>query len=117
MGIALDQANDACLLRLEGVVDISSAAELKAALLEAIAEGKAIRVSAEDVSDLDVCAYQLLWAAEREANRSGLQFAFTGKLSETIESSLASAGLERLAVPGDRERLRDDELIGAGTGI
>ena len=117
MGIALDQANDASLLRLEGVVDISAAAELKAALLEAIAAAKTIRVSAEEVSELDVCAYQLLWAAEREANRSGLQFAFTGKLSETIESSLASAGLERLAVPGDRERLRDDELIGAGTGI
>jgi anti-anti-sigma factor len=102
MGIALDRANDVSLLRLEGVVDISAAAELKAALLEAIAAGKSIRVSADDVSELDVCAYQLLWAAEREAKRSGLQFAFTGELSDTIESSLASAGLELLAVPCDR---------------
>ena len=102
MGIALNRTSDTTRLRLEGVVDIAVAAELKAALLEAIAAGKAIRVSVKAVSELDVCAYQLLWAAEHAAKQSGLQFAFAGKLPETIERSLASAGLERLAAPPDR---------------
>jgi anti-anti-sigma regulatory factor len=97
MEIALNQANDASLLRLEGVMDISVAAELKAALLEAMAAGKAIRIAAGAVTELDVSAYQLLWAAEREAKRSGLQFAFTGRLSAEIEGLLANEGLEPLA--------------------
>jgi anti-anti-sigma factor len=99
MSIVLNQANGASILRLEGAIDIAAAAELKATLLEAIAAGKAIRVSAEAVTDLDVCGYQLLWAAEREAKRNALQFVFTEKLPEEIEGCLTKAGLERLTAP------------------
>jgi len=101
MGIVLDHANDTSLLQLEGVIDIAAAEDLKAALFEAIKAAKAIHISAEAVSELDVCAYQLLWAAEREARRSGCEFAFTGRLPEAVERALASAGLEPIATRGE----------------
>jgi anti-anti-sigma factor len=98
MGIALNQTSDACLLRLDGVIDISVAAELKAALLEAVASGKNLRVSAEAVTELDVSAYQLLWAAGRERKRSGAEVALTGEMPEPLRKSIEEMGLEACAL-------------------
>jgi anti-anti-sigma factor len=98
MEIRLNESEDASRLELDGVMDISSAAELKAALVQAIAARKGIRVSAEAVTGMDVTAYQLLWAARREAMRSGLQFALTGPIAEAVRGTMAEMGLDPCAV-------------------
>jgi len=99
MGITLGGSEDASLLRLEGVMDISVAAQLKAALVDALRAGKDVHVSAEGMKELDVTAFQLLWAAEREAKRSGVEFKLTGELPEHIQSFLTSDGLMGLFAP------------------
>lgn len=94
MAIALTQSDDASLLRLEGEIDISSAAELKAALLEAIAAGKAIRILVDEIAELDVTAFQLLWAAGRQAQKAGTGFTVAGQIREPVRESLAAIDLD-----------------------
>ena len=98
VGIALSQTDDSSLIRLEGAVDISVAAELKAALMEAIAAGTDVRISAEAVSDLDVTAFQLLGAASREAKRSGVELTFAGEAPEPVRNALSEMGLDTRAL-------------------
>jgi anti-anti-sigma factor len=98
VSIALSQTNDASMIRLEGAIDIGSAAELKAALLDARHAGKGIVVTLGDVSELDVTAFQLLWAAQREAKEAGWGFELTGRLPEPVERSLAAVGLDVTAI-------------------
>ncbi len=93
MGIKLSHAKQISRLRLDGVVDISVAAELKVALLKAVAVKKNIRVSAEAVSELDLTAYQLLWAAARQAKNKGMSFALAGRMPLPAETALADLGL------------------------
>ena len=98
MGIALSQNDDSSLIRLDGAVDITCAAELKAALLKAIEAGKEISICAEKVTELDVTAFQLLWAAKREGKKRGIRFALEQDLPESVRASLASAGLVGLRI-------------------
>ena len=69
MGITVEQGEESNVIRLEGAIDIASAAELKSTLLSrAQSPGRAGALGARfDHADLDVTAIQLLWAAEREA--------------------------------------------------
>ncbi len=67
MGVTLEQSERLIVLRLEGVIDIASAAELKLLLQDALKSGKEVSVSLEAATELDVTVFQLLWAAEREA--------------------------------------------------
>lgn len=88
------EKNDALtLIQLEGAIDIGCASQLKAELLEAFQSGKSIRISAAGVSELDVTAYQLLWAASREAKRSGVDLALADKMPEAVRKSLEEMGL------------------------
>lgn len=98
MSIAFSQTDDASLIRLEGAVDIGSAAELKAALLDARKAGKGIVVTLVGVSDLDVTGFQLLWAARREAKEAGMRFELAGQLPEPIQGLLAAAGLDAMTI-------------------
>jgi len=98
VGIALGQADHSSLIRLDGVVDISAAAELKAALLRAIEVGDEIRVSVNEAAELDVTALQLIWAAAREARLKSVGFALAWKAPESVRSFLASTGLTGLAL-------------------
>ena len=98
MGVVLNQDEDSSLISLDGVVDIASAAELKAAFLLAIDAGKKICISVENVSDLDVTAFQFVWAAEREAKRRGVEFARRGKVPESIRAGLARVGLTKVSI-------------------
>lgn len=94
MGIALSRESDASFLRLDGAIEISVAAELKAALLQAIEAAKSIHVSVAAVSELDVTAYQLIWAAAHEAKRRQMQFIFAGEITLHVKSALSEIGLE-----------------------
>jgi anti-anti-sigma regulatory factor len=90
----LEQKDALTTIQLEGAIDIGCAAELKAALVEAVAPGRTIRVSAEGASELDVTAYQLLWAASREAKRSGAWLVLAGRMPEPVRVTLAEMGLD-----------------------
>jgi len=98
MSITVSSGSESSLLRLNSTVDIGSAAELKAAFVDAFANGNSVRVSLAGVVDLDVTAVQLLWAAKREAKRLGIGFAFEGEPSEALRDSLSSAGFDELAI-------------------
>lgn len=99
MTIAFRQTDDSSEIRLEGVVDISSAAELKSMFLAAIAAGNSIAISAGQVTELDAAAFQLLLAAQQEAKRHNLDFRLSSDFPEPVQASLAAAGLSRLLNP------------------
>ncbi len=96
MGAVLVQMDNGCLLRLEGTVDIASAAEFKTLLLQALAVGRDVAVSLEAASYLDVTAVQLLWAADREARSQGIRVTLSGGCPEIVRRSLAQAGMADL---------------------
>jgi anti-anti-sigma factor len=98
VSIRLSQTDDASLIHLDGAMDIGAAAELKAALRDARKAGKGVVVKLGDVSEFDLTAYQLLWAAQREAKEAGLKFAVAGQLPEPIQATLAVMGLDAKAL-------------------
>ncbi len=77
------------------MIDIAFAAELKSTLVDALKPGEAVSVSLAAGADLDITAFQLLWAAEREARASGVGFALAGTAPEKISSALRDAGIEK----------------------
>ena len=79
------------LIGLEGAIDIASAAELKKLLLEGLNSGREVRVSLAGATDLDVTAVQLLWAAEREASRSGVTCFFAPPPATPVRMPWASS--------------------------
>lgn len=99
MGITVEHMEDSTTLGLEGTIDIASAAELKTALQGALGAKQPVRVSLAAEVALDVTAIQLLWAAEREAGASRVEFRLDGQLPATVSSALKEAGFERFPVP------------------
>ena len=98
MGITLDESKSKVVIGLEGAVDISSAAELKTLLLRALDSGKKVRVSLDKATVLDVTAVELLWAAEREGNKAGARFSYTGPAQAELSAVLGEAGLQQFLV-------------------
>jgi hypothetical protein len=83
---------------------MSSAAELKSALTEALACGKDLRVNLEKITELGVTTLQLLWAAERQAKATGLGVALDGHMPDVVSAVLGEAGFENFPIPvGSRE--------------
>jgi anti-anti-sigma factor len=82
---------------LRGAVDIVAAAALKQQLQEALGSGNEIRVSLKEVSELDVTAVQLLYAARRAARAAGVDFRMAAPPPE-ICRALAEVGLESFVV-------------------
>ena len=98
VGITLEQCDEASVIRLEGVIDIAYAAELKAALVGVFQPGKRVRIALDANADLDVTAIQLLWAAEREARASDVEFALAGPAPAPVIAQVKEAGFERFPV-------------------
>ena len=94
MGISLDKSGTGVVISLAGVIDIACAAELKALLLDALTSGMDVLISLDDATDLDVTAFQLLWAAERQARQSALEFRVSGQVPNAISIALAQAGFQ-----------------------
>lgn len=99
MAIVLEQHEESNVIRLEGVIDISLAAELKTTLLEALKSPKPLRVAPSANAVLDVTAIQLLWAAEREAKASNVGFTLDGCVPDAVSATLKETGFERFPVP------------------
>ena len=101
MPLILDQSEAGCFVRLEGEVNIFSAAELKKLLSEAIGTGRDVHIDLVRVTELDVSAVQLLWAAEREARGAGVGFSLAGRVPEGISAALVDAGFQKFPVPSE----------------
>lgn len=102
MPITLDQREALNVIRLQGEVDITSAAELKKILLQALTSGKPLQLELEAATDADIATLQLLWAAERDVRRTGLRFTRIGQLPETIAKVATDAGFEQFG-PGEAQ--------------
>jgi anti-anti-sigma factor len=102
MAVNLDQSEALCVIRLDGEINIGSAAELKKLLLQALATGRELRIDLEHATELDVTALQLLWAAEREARGSSRGFTLAGRVPEEISAAVVDAGLETFPAGLDR---------------
>ncbi|HEX4312203.1 MAG TPA: STAS domain-containing protein [Acidobacteriaceae bacterium] len=95
MAIRFDRDKTPAVVRLEGEIDIASAAELKQVLLVALAAGDT-RISLEIATGLDATAVQMLWAAERAARASGTVLTLEGSVPETLRATLRAAGFQPL---------------------
>ncbi|MGA2887491.1 MAG: STAS domain-containing protein [Terracidiphilus sp.] len=99
MSLTVEQSESQNVILLEGAIDIASAGELKELLLKALGSGKKkLRVSFDGATALDVTAVELLWAAEREAAKAGVEFSFAGQAAPEALAALADAGLETFLV-------------------
>jgi anti-anti-sigma factor len=94
MTLSFDKEKQLSLLRLEGEIGIGSAAEIKAFLLEALSVGKETRVDLEHVTDLDVTALQLLWAAQQAFTAAGVKLELANPMPESLVSRLPDMGFE-----------------------
>lgn len=101
MGLSLQQSEKSSTIRLEGGIDIASAAEFKKLLLIAFESGKDIQLAFDGVTDLDVTAVELIWAARRAVEGAGVAFTLSGGVPESVTSTLCKAGLQQFLVPAD----------------
>jgi anti-anti-sigma regulatory factor len=92
----MDQSGAVSTVRLEGEVDIGGAMELKDRLLEALAAGGEVRLELSAATALDITAFQLIWAVERAAKNTGVEFSISGALPQQIVLTMADAGLTPL---------------------
>jgi anti-anti-sigma regulatory factor len=99
MPVFCDQGEALSLIRLQGNVNICSAAELKRMLLAVLARRMDIRVDLGSVTELDVSAVQLLRAAERQAKGAGVGFSYAGQCPQDVALALAAAGFEEFPLP------------------
>lgn len=97
MSVRLIQNGIESQVVLEGIVDIASAAEVKAVLSRGLAAGQPLIIHLEDIRYLDVTAMQLLWAAAREAKQTGMRVSFSGRSHEPASSLLSAAGFSNLS--------------------
>ena len=101
MGIILKQCQESSVILLEGAIDIASAEQFKNLLLQALGSGKEIKVALNDATDLDVTAVQLIWAARRASEGSGVSFTLNGAVPASVSSVLGSADLLQFLAPVD----------------
>ncbi len=104
MPITVNQSESLSLIRLDGEVDITSAVELKKVLLQTLGSGKPLRLEVGTVTDLDITTLQLLWAAARDARRSGSNFTLMGQIPKEIATVVADAGFETFPVSRETEQ-------------
>ena len=74
MPLTVDRNGTHWLICMEGEVNITSAAQLKDVLLQALASAQELELDLERAGEIDVTVLQLVWAAGREAARAGSGF-------------------------------------------
>jgi anti-sigma B factor antagonist len=99
--VTMERHETHSLVRLEGEVTITSAAEVKEALLAGLAAGTDLHLDLEHAERIDVTIMQLLWATVREADRTGV--ALAGAVSEAAAALAREAGFEGLPGMAVRE--------------
>lgn len=86
------------LIRLEGDIDISCSNELKQMLTDALFDRKDLQLDVALVTDLDITAIQLFWAAAREAEKTGASIVVAGQVPGNISCAIREAGFDRFPV-------------------
>lgn len=94
MPVTLDQSRTQCVISLSGAVDIRCAAELKNVLVEALSLKRGLHVDLTGVTEVDVTALQLLWAAELEARASGTELTLDRAMPDAVVATLDHACLK-----------------------
>ena len=103
MAVILEQDGPQCLIRLEGEIGMSSAAELKKAFSAGLTSGKELRIDLERTTEFGVTALQLCEAIAREAAAAGLSLTLVGRLPEAVSVTLRDAGLEKFPITRQAE--------------
>ena len=98
MSITCDESDARTILRIEGDFDVSSSAEMKRELIEAISSRKELQLDVTSVTDIDVTFIQLLWAAVREAEKEKITCTFVGQTPENIHCIIRESGFENFLV-------------------
>jgi anti-anti-sigma regulatory factor len=93
MPATVEERGNASFVRLDGAVDIASAAEMKSIFLNALASNKEIKLMLADATELDITALQILYAAKREAAKTGIYFALEGSVPDEISAAITDGGL------------------------
>lgn len=93
MPATVEERENTSLVRLDGAIDIASAVEMKSILLNVLASKKGIRLACEGATEIDITAVQLLYAAERDAAKTGISFALEGSVPDEITVAMTDAGL------------------------
>lgn len=93
MSVKIERLEDQSLIRLEGEITVTSAAELRNALLQGLASGRDLRLDLERSEAVDVTIMQLIWAAGREADRTGAKVAI--RVPESVSAAARDAGFEK----------------------
>lgn len=83
-------------LAVEGELSIYRAAELKAALLDALAAGEALELDLSKVTEMDSAGVQLVLLAAREAKAAGRRFGIAAR-SPQVDEVLQLCGLEGIS--------------------
>jgi hypothetical protein len=89
------------LIRFEGECTIGSVAEAKTVLLEGLAFAKDLRLDLDRMEEIDITFMQLIWAACREAGRTGASIAM--RVPHAIEMSARQAGFNCFSNTSDED--------------
>jgi len=92
LAVILEREQDHARIRLEGECHVTSAAELGKRLIAGIASGETLRLDLRDVESMDISTLQLLWAAGRQAERSGVRVEL--QIPEAAAETARQAGFE-----------------------
>lgn len=95
MAITVQRREPDWAIRIDGQATLTNAGELKALLLEWLAEGKNLQLDFAAAEDIDVPQMQLLWAAAREAARTGVEI--TCRASSAVAAAVRDSGFARVA--------------------
>ena len=98
MPVACESRDGKSVIRLEGAVDLGSAAELRQLLMDALNQGDAIEISLRGATELEITGMQLLWAAGKAARGAESGFALDGEVPPEIRAAFTGMGLELSAI-------------------
>lgn len=104
MQATFDRSTTPATLRLAGALEIDSAAELQAHLIEALSPGEPIQIVMDAVTAVDITGLQLLTAAEKAVQARGLAWTRSGEVPECLRRTAEAAGWKRLPFAGDAQQ-------------
>jgi anti-anti-sigma regulatory factor len=93
MAIDVDTREGIRYIRLTHALDITQAAELKCALMDAIAISPRVCIEIARASAIDATIVQLLWAAISHGKSVGCDLVLHGPVSEAVERTLLGTGI------------------------
>jgi hypothetical protein len=93
--VTVQEGENTSLICFEGGVNISSSAEVKSILINALTSKRKMRLTLESATELDVTALQLLYAAEQDAARSGNRLTLEGSVPVEITAAMTDAGFAK----------------------